>query len=201
MSFKVGDRVKIVNEGRTGVIKDLFRSWPVRYLVLRDALFKGEKGRFASVSEQNLEHIDPAQYALNEGFNDYMKAAGYDSKEKNAKYPIGTHEGEIAMDDLYYIVNRGCDDETKGLAIISDEEFPRFKQIIEDLNKNSQYGCMPTISIYKIDGSLIRPANDTDSAYDILYLNNAKYVLAKYIWRPRPNGRGTELVKGVEKVL
>lgn len=47
----------------------------------------------------------------------------------------------------------------------------------------------------------IRPANDTDSAYDILYLNNAKYVLAKYIWRPRPNGRGTELVKGVEKVL
>lgn len=82
MSFKVGDRVKIVNEGRTGVIKDLFRSWPVRYLVLRDALFKGEKGRYASVSEQNLEHIDPAQYALNEGFNDYMKAAGYDSKEK-----------------------------------------------------------------------------------------------------------------------
>lgn len=60
---------------------------------------------------------------------------------------------------------------------------------------------MPTISIYKIDGGLIRPANDTDSAYDILYLNNAKYVLAKYIWRPRPNGRGTELVKGVEKVL
>ena len=178
MSFKVGDRVKIVNEGRTGVIKDLFRSWPVRYLVLRDALFKGEKGRYASVSEQNLEHIDPAQYALNEGFNDYMKAAGYDSKEK----------GE-AMDNLYYIVNMGCDDET------------RFKQIIEDLNKNSQYGCMPTISIYKIDGSLIRPANDTDSAYDILYLNNAKYVLAKCIWRPRPNDRGTELVKGVEKVL
>ena len=190
MSFKVGDRVKIVNEGRTGVIKDLFRSWPVRYLVLRDALFKGEKGRYASVSEQNLEHIDPAQYALNEGFNDYMKAAGYDSKEK----------GE-AMDNLYYIVNMGCDDETHGLAIISDEEFPRFKQIIEDLNKNSQYGCMPTISIYKIDGSRIRPANDTDSAYDILYLNNAKYVLAKCIWRPRPNDRGTELVKGVEKVL
>lgn len=47
----------------------------------------------------------------------------------------------------------------------------------------------------------IRPANDTDSAYDILYLNNAKYVLAKCIWRPRPNDRGTELVKGVEKVL
>lgn len=106
MSFKVGDRVKIVNEGRTGVIKDLFRSWPVRYLVLRDALFKGEKGRYASVSEQNLEHIDPAQYALNEGFNDYMKAAGYDSKEK----------GE-AMDNLYYIVNIGCDDETHGLRL------------------------------------------------------------------------------------
>ena len=42
------------------------------------------------------------------------------------------------MDNLYYIVNMGCDDETHGLAIISDEEFPRFKQIIEDLNKNSQ---------------------------------------------------------------
>lgn len=84
MSFKVGDRVKIINEGRTGVIKDLTRSWPVMYIVLRDALFKGEKGgRYALVFEENLEHIDPVQHALNEGFNNYMKAAGYDSKEKN----------------------------------------------------------------------------------------------------------------------
>ena len=108
----------------------------------------------------------------------------------------------VQIEDISYNTVPICTvrlDETHGLAIISDEEFPRFKQIIEDLNKNSQYGCMPTISIYKIDGSLIRPANDTDSAYDILYLNNAKYVLAKYIWRP--NGHGTELVKGVEKVL
>lgn len=91
MSFNVGDRVKITNEGRTGVIKDITRSCPIMYTVLRDALFEGEKGRYAVAFEKHLERIDPVQHALNEGFNDYMKAAGYDSKEeRNVKYPIGT---------------------------------------------------------------------------------------------------------------
>ena len=53
-------------------------------------------------------------------------------------------------DNLYFIANSGCDATTYGLARISDEEFPNFKQINENLNKNSYYGCMPLISVYNI---------------------------------------------------
>lgn len=59
------------------------------------------------------------------------------------------------MSNLYFIVNTGCDDETIGVARISDEDFPKFKDIIENLNKNSTYCCMPTIRVYKIDESEI----------------------------------------------
>jgi hypothetical protein len=53
-------------------------------------------------------------------------------------------------DNLYFVENQGCDATTYGLARLSEDEFPRFKVIIENLNKNSYYGCMPTISVYKI---------------------------------------------------
>lgn len=51
---------------------------------------------------------------------------------------------------VYYIENCGCDDTTHGLVRISDEDFPKFKEFIENLNKNSHYGCMPTIDVYKV---------------------------------------------------
>lgn len=107
------------------------------------------------------------------------------------------------MDNLYYIVNTvpsGYDSETYGFAIISDEEFPHFKQIIEDLNKYSQFfKHMPTISIYKIDESFIRPANDTDNTYAIIYLGGKEYTLEKSIWEW--DGMVNRLAKGVEEVL
>ena len=56
----------------------------------------------------------------------------------------------IFMLNLYYIENMGCDDTTHGLARMSDEEFAVFKRVIENLNKNSTYGCMPTIAVYKM---------------------------------------------------
>lgn len=52
---------------------------------------------------------------------------------------------------LYFIENQGCDATTYGIARISDEDFPKFKTIIENLNKNSTYGCMPRIAVYKAD--------------------------------------------------
>lgn len=77
MSFKVGDRVKIISEWRTGVIKDITRSWPVMYIVLRDDLFKGEKGHYSPFFEEDLEHIDPVQHTLNEGIESkYGKSCG-----------------------------------------------------------------------------------------------------------------------------
>lgn len=86
------------------------------------------------------------------------------------------------MNNLYYIRNVGCDDETVGLAQIPDEYFPKFKEIIENLNKNSTYGCMPVIKVYKIDESVIRAANEEDGDWRILYLEDKKYVLKDNFW-------------------
>lgn len=68
--------------------------------------------------------------------------------------------------NLYFIRNCGCDDETKGLAIISDEDFPKFKEVIENLNKNSSYQCMPVIRVYKTDYKLFREAAEDEDLLD-----------------------------------
>ena len=57
---------------------------------------------------------------------------------------------------LYFIENQGCDATTYGIASISKEDFPKFKSFIENLNKNSYYGCMPVISVYKISMSNLK---------------------------------------------
>lgn len=85
------------------------------------------------------------------------------------------------MTNLYYIENRGCDDITRGLAIIPDEFWDIFKTTIENLNKNSSYGCMPRIAVYKIDKNMIKEATKDDPEYDIMYLNGNKYVLNGYV--------------------
>lgn len=99
------------------------------------------------------------------------------------------------MEELYYIRNVGCDDETCGLAIIPKEFFNIFKEIIENLNENSQCSCMPTISVYKIDENMIREARDDDEDYNILHLGDKKYVLKKKLYDLH------NFMKGVEKVI
>ena len=90
------------------------------------------------------------------------------------------------MTNLYYIENRGCDDTTRGLAIIPDEFWDIFKTTIENLNENSSYCCMPRIAVYKIDETMIREATKDDPKYDIMYLNGNKYVLNGYVsWKMR----------------
>lgn len=103
------------------------------------------------------------------------------------------------MSDLYYIENIGFDDETQGLVNIPDDIIPWFKNTIENLNKNSQYGCMPVIKVYKIDETFIRPATDEDSAENILYLNAEKYVMSKEIQHYN-RGEGWKLAEGVEPI-
>ena len=88
---------------------------------------------------------------------------------------------------LYYVNNEGCDATTYGLVRISDEDFPKFKTFIENLNKNSTYGCMPTIHLYEIDESKIREYTQNSDDYvcddDILYLDGKLYTLVnKYDW-------------------
>ena len=63
------------------------------------------------------------------------------------------------MNKLYFIVNSGCDATTHGIARIADEDFDKFKTFIENLNRNSYYGCMPTIAVYEIDESKIKEIN------------------------------------------
>ena len=101
------------------------------------------------------------------------------------------------MEELYYIRNVGCDDETCGLAIIPKEFFSTFKEIIENLNKNSQCSCMPTIRVYRINKDILRKATDDDEPYDILYLGEKKYVLKKPIY----DYGNYNYIKGVEHVI
>lgn len=101
------------------------------------------------------------------------------------------------MEELYYIINVGCDDETCGLAIIPKEFFNTFKEIIENLNENSQYGCMPTIDVFKIDKNVLREATDDDEPYNILHLGEKKYVLKNPIYDYKTDN----YIKGVEHVI
>lgn len=83
------------------------------------------------------------------------------------------------MSNLYYIENQGCDDTTYGLARITDEDFPKFKEIIENLNENSYYGCMPTIQVWRIDEEDIREVEVSSSLtnYERLHLDGKIYEL------------------------
>ena len=97
------------------------------------------------------------------------------------------------MKDLYYIENCGCDDTTVGLVSIPEEHFPAFKTFIENLNKNSNYGCMPTIDVYKINEDMIREATEEDRIDRVMYFNDKKYVLNVNTWIAN--------MEGVEKVI
>ena len=90
------------------------------------------------------------------------------------------------MNDLYFIDNVGCDDETRGLAIIPEEFFNTFKEIIENLNQNSQYGCMPTIKVFKIDKNVLREATDDDKPYNILHLGKKSMFLKSQFMIMKP---------------
>ena len=105
------------------------------------------------------------------------------------------------MTNLYYIENVGCDDTTHGLARMTDEEFEVFKRVVENLNKNSTYGCMPIISVYKINDSFVRLATDNDDLDYILYMDSSKYVLTDNLIYTWSLDNGVELKEGVKKVV
>lgn len=90
---------------------------------------------------------------------------------------------------LYYIENRGCDATTYGLVKISDNDFPKFKSFVENLNKNSYYGCMPKIHVFEININELKEFTYNhdlgiwDEGYvekdEVLYLDNKTYTFAK----------------------
>lgn len=93
------------------------------------------------------------------------------------------------MDNLYFIENQGCDATTYGLTMVSNEDFPKFKSFIENLNKNSYFGCMPVISVYKIsmdDLKEIKYNPDADiwdedhvDKEQVFYFNDKTYTFAE----------------------
>ena len=84
--------------------------------------------------------------------------------------------------NLYLIENNGCDATTYGVARMTDEEFEKFKEIVTNLNKNSTYGCMPTIDVYEIqDSDIVELEGEVPRglyAENILYLDNKRYTYA-----------------------
>lgn len=108
------------------------------------------------------------------------------------------------MSNLYFIENMGCDDSTHGLARISDEDFPKFKEIIENLNKNSRYGCMPTIEVYRINENDVREVSynpnsewgdpDYIDPDDVFYMDGKTYTLAEGVYEG-------EIYRNREKVI
>lgn len=83
----------------------------------------------------------------------------------------------IARGKLYLILNNGCDDTTKGLVRMTCAQFDFFKAVIENLNKNSTYRCMPKVEVYRIDEDSIRELTDEGCTDDKLYLDDRVYVL------------------------
>ena len=83
---------------------------------------------------------------------------------------------------LYYIKNIGCDDETQGIAYMTDDDFELFQLIVKNLNKNSTCRCMPIIEVYRISEDMIREANDKDSKDSIMYLGAHRYVLIEQLY-------------------
>ncbi len=81
---------------------------------------------------------------------------------------------------LYYIENMGCDDTTYGLVALTDEEFVKFKTFVENLNKNSTYGCQPTINAYRVKPEAFTEATEEVEYYfERLYFNDKIYRFAE----------------------
>lgn len=72
---------------------------------------------------------------------------------------------------MYFIRNIGCDDETSGLLHLSEDKFNFLMAIFYNLNKNSDYRCMPKIYMAKVREDMFVPLltseeiNAVDSRY------------------------------------
>lgn len=113
-------------------------------------------------------------------------------------------------EDAFYIIkNIGCDDETTGLVhipkeIANDAVWMLVVQWIRNLNKNSEYGCMPTIEVYKIPESMIRLATDEDhraNRHDVLYTCEGEFVLTEEIGCWSRSKCEYVLKKGVTRII
>lgn len=128
-------------------------------------------------------------YGVNVDKEELIKALKYDRDQYMKGYQDGLIDGGYHYKQLYLVENSGCNVTTYGLVWVRDSEFPRFREFIENLNKNSHYGCMPTIAVYKADMSEFKeivydPSKDcwdedyVDKDY-LLYLDGKTYTFVE----------------------
>lgn len=92
------------------------------------------------------------------------------------------------MKKLYLIINRGCDASTYGIIELSEQELESMMRFIKDLNSNSYYACMPTISLREISWDDVREVVIRTDAktYDDDYVDLGDRLFYKgmvYTWR------------------
>jgi hypothetical protein len=82
------------------------------------------------------------------------------------------------MPKLYYIENVCQEGFAASLARISDDDLPKIRAFIEDLNKNAIQLCMPKIALWRIinedDIQECEPIHSTR----VLYMGGKAYRLA-----------------------
>lgn len=57
------------------------------------------------------------------------------------------------MSETYNICVSGCDDSTEVQMVLSDEEAAVLARVAENITNASTYGCMPTMSVSRIEGA------------------------------------------------
>ena len=107
-------------------------------------------------------HIDGVlddKYFLIEDLIDPNKSNAEISDYFKHKYPNIMNKEENSMEPktMYFIQNVGCDDETSGLVYLSEDEFKFLMAIFYNLNKNSEYCCMPKIYMAKVQEDMFVP--------------------------------------------
>lgn len=70
----------------------------------------------------------------------------------------------------YLISNIGCDDRTYLIAEFTDVEAEFLKNLFDRINKNSSYGCQPTIYIKKIKVIFEKKLEEYNDWYDYGYV-------------------------------
>lgn len=77
------------------------------------------------------------------------------------------------MKKLYYIENCGCDATTRGLVELTDDELNLVVEMVKNLNKNSYYGCMPTIELYEMKWEDLKEVQDpiSDDCFEDNYVD------------------------------
>jgi len=97
---------------------------------------------------------------------------------------------------LYFIENMGCDATTFGIIELTDNELKKIVEMCSNLNKNSTYGCMPVISIYRTKWEYFKEVtnlngecwdDDFVDKEERYYINNKCYTFIKrelfYLYR------------------